>query len=159
MPHFYISTSTTHSNANKALFSRRLLDTNSSLQIITNCKKNLIPLQHLSLPENTLEKLSLATSLKLSFTLVTLFSTELRTHEVPDLSPKLGPQTHRKEDKSPSQYETISTSLRMVHNYAVAGPIPPITAYQKTEFLNDILVHSCQVKPTSLRSAPNEHRQ
>ena len=63
-------------NAKKALFSRRLLDTTSSLQMTTYYKKNSIPLQYLSLPENTFLKLSLVTSLKLSSALVTLFSTE-----------------------------------------------------------------------------------
>ena len=76
VPHFYTSTPTTHSNAKKALFSRRLLDTASSLQMTTYYKKNSIPLQYLSLPENTFLKLSLVTSLKLSPALVTLFSTE-----------------------------------------------------------------------------------
>ena len=51
---FYASTPTTHSNAKKALFSRRLLDTISSLQMTIYYKKNSISLQCLSLPENTL---------------------------------------------------------------------------------------------------------
>ena len=33
------------------------------------------------------------------------------------------------------------------------------TAYHKRESLKDILVHSCQAKPTSLRSTPNEYCQ
>ena len=45
----------------------------------------------------------------------------------------------------------------MIHNYAASGPIPPITAYHKTESLKEILVQSRQAKPTSLHSAPNEH--
>ena len=36
-------------------------------------------------------------------------------------------------------------------------PNPPVTAYHKTESLKDILVHSRQAKPTSLRSVPNKH--
>ena len=51
---FYASTPTTHSNAKKALFSHRLLDTTSSLQMTIYYKKNSISLQCLSLPENTL---------------------------------------------------------------------------------------------------------
>ena len=35
-------------------------------------------------------------------------------------------------------------------------PNPSINAYHKTESLKEILVHSRQAKPTSLRSAPNE---
>ena len=38
-------------------------------------------------------------------------------------------------------------------------PNPTITAYHKTESLKNILVNSRQAKPTSLRSASNEHRQ
>ena len=34
---------------------------------------------------------------------------------------------------------------------------PPITAHHKTVSIEDTLVHSCQAKPTSLRSAPNKH--
>ena len=52
--HFCTSTPTTHLNTKKALFSRRLLDINSSLRKLPYYKKNLIPLQYLSLPENTL---------------------------------------------------------------------------------------------------------
>ena len=35
----------------------------------------------------------------------------------------------------------------------------PIPTYHKTESLKDILVHFCQAKPTSLRSAPHEFCQ
>ena len=38
-------------------------------------------------------------------------------------------------------------------------PNPPITAYHNVKFLKDILVHSRQAKPTSLRPAPNKHHQ
>ena len=51
-----------------------------SLQMTSYCKKNSIPLQYLSLPENTS---SLATSPKLSSTPVTLFSTETTGYQVP----------------------------------------------------------------------------
>ena len=46
-------------------------------------KKNSFPLQYLSLPENTLLKSSLTTSLNLSSTLVTLFCREPPRHQVP----------------------------------------------------------------------------
>ena len=51
-----------------------------SLQMTSYYKKNSIPLQYLSLPENTS---SLATSPKLSSTPVTLFSTETTGYQVP----------------------------------------------------------------------------
>ena len=38
-------------------------------------------------------------------------------------------------------------------------PNHPITAYHKTESLRDMLVHSCQTKPTSPHSVPNEFCQ
>ena len=53
VPHFYTSTLTTHLNAKKALFSRRLWDIISSLQMTTYYKKNSILLQYLSLPGYT----------------------------------------------------------------------------------------------------------
>ena len=48
--------------------------------------------------------------------------------------------------------------IEMIHNYTTSDPTP-ITTYHKTETLNNILVHSCQEKPTSLCSAPTKHCQ
>ena len=52
--HFYIYTPTTHSNAKRALFSHKPLDTITSFQITPYYKASLILSQYLSLPENTL---------------------------------------------------------------------------------------------------------
>ena len=56
---------------------------------------------------------------------MTLFSTEPRRHKVPDLSSQFWPNTHWKEDNSPSQYETIDILLSMIHNYTGSSPILP----------------------------------
>ena len=62
----------------------------------------------------------------------------------------------RQFSKSVRNHWHIIENDPQLHNI---WPNPPITAYHKTESLKDILVHSRQAKPTSLRSAPNEHHQ
>ena len=51
--HLYTFTPTTNSSAKKTSFFHKLSETTSSLQMITYYKKNSIPSQYLSLPENT----------------------------------------------------------------------------------------------------------
>ena len=82
----YYYTPIIHSNAKKTLFSGKPSDTNSSLQMRPYYKKNWISSQYLSLQDNTLQKSSLTTSLKLSLTSVTSFSTDFLGHKVPKQS-------------------------------------------------------------------------
>ena len=62
----------------------------------------------------------------------------------------------RKFSKSVRDLWHINENDPKLHNICSN---PPIAAYDKTESLKDILVHSHQAKPTSLRSAPKEHHQ
>ena len=83
--------STTHSIVKKVLFCHRLLDTTSLLQMTTYYKKNLIPSQYLSLPENTHWTSSPTTSPKPFFSPMTPFSMKPPRHQVLWQSSQLSP--------------------------------------------------------------------
>ena len=156
--HSYTSTPTTHLNAKKALFSQRLLDIASSLQMKTYYKKNLVPLQHLSLSETPPGRHTRSTFKALLHSHDTLFYRTQKTSSSRSALPVLTPYSlkGRQFSKSVQDHWHIINNDLELHSI---WPNSSITAYHKTESLKDILVHSCQAKPTSPRSASNKHHQ
>ena len=108
-PHFYTSTPTTHSNAKKALFSYKALDTTFILQMTPSYKEIFI-LSHNSH--------NFSPCHKIPFRNCNIF----KSLPIPS---QLRPLTHRKEGMSPNQYKTIGISLKMTHNWTGSGPNTP----------------------------------
>ena len=112
VPHFFTSTPATHLNAKQALFSRKLLQSQT-----TRCyKKNSTPLQYY-------------VSKALLHSCDTLPYKSPRVSNSRTVLPLVTP-THRKEDNCPCQYKTIGTLLAL-HNCKASGPTLLITVYHK----------------------------